>query len=186
VAVESIVDSAAACRISSVLPRRLLPPWIRRGFEAGVVGALLSAGTLLAFQLSRPAPRLQLPNGLDSSLILTPAVVALGIFVVSYPTFLAATREDAVLGVVAAFLIAADVFMLVSLLSRDEILVHPLGRNLPLGIVATAVAVPVALGGLVIGQLTAPLGFGRSTGLRSAVAGAALGVVAVVVAAYSV
>jgi hypothetical protein len=159
---------------------------MRRGFEAGVIGAMLAAGTLVAFQISRPAPRLQLPNGLDSSLILTPAVVALGIFVVSYPTFLAATREDAVLGVVAAFLIAADAFMLISLVARDEVLVHPLGRSLPLGVVAAAVSVPVALGGLLIGQLTAPLGFGRSTGLRSALGGAALGLVFVVVAAYSV
>jgi hypothetical protein len=159
---------------------------MRRGFEAGVIGAMLAAGTLVAFQLSRPAPRLQLPNGLDSSLILTPAVVALGIFVVSYPTFLAATREDAVLGVVAAFLIAADAFMLISLVARDEVLVHPLGRSLPLGVVAAAVSVPVALGGLLIGQLTAPLGFGRSTGLRSALGGAALGLVFVVVAAYAV
>jgi hypothetical protein len=170
----------------SMKVRRLIPPWLRRGFEAGVVGALLAAGTLVAFQLSRPAPRLALPNGLDSALILTPAVVALAIFAVSYPTFLAATREDAVLGVVAAFLIAADAFMLISLLARDEVLIHPLGRSLPLGVVATAVAVPAALAGLVIGQLTAPLGFGRSAGLRSALGGAAVGLIAVVVAAYTV
>ena len=166
--------------------RRLIPPWLRRGFEAGVVGALLAAGTLVAFQLSRPAPRLALPNGLDSALILTPAVVALAIFAVSYPTFLAATREDAVLGVVAAFLIAADAFMLISLLARDEVLIHPLGRSLPLGVVATGVAVPAAIAGLLIGQLTAPLGFGRSAGLRSAVGGAAVGLVVVVIAAYTV
>ena len=45
--------------------RRLLPSWLRRGLEAGVIGALLALGTLVAFQLSRPAPRLTLPNGLD-------------------------------------------------------------------------------------------------------------------------
>lgn len=166
--------------------RRLIPPWLRRGFEAGAIGALLAVGTLVAFQLSRPAPRLALPNGLDSALILTPAVVALAIFAVSYPTFLAATREDAVLGVVAAFLIAADAFMLISLLARDEVLIHPLGRSLPLGVVATGVAVPAAIAGLLIGQLTAPLGFGRSAGLRSALGGAAVGLIAVVVAAYTV
>jgi hypothetical protein len=170
----------------SMKVRRLIPPWLRRGVEAGVVGALLAAGTLVAFQLSRPAPRLALPNGLDSALILTPAVVALAIFAVSYPTFLAATREDAVLGVVAAFLIAADAFMLISLLSRDEVLIHPLGRSLPLGVLATGVAVPAAIAGLLIGQLTAPLGFGRSAGLRSALGGAAVGLIAVVVAAYTV
>jgi hypothetical protein len=170
----------------SMKVRRLIPRWLRRGFEAGAIGALLAVGTLVAFQLSRPAPRLALPNGLDSALILTPAVVALAIFAVSYPTFLAATREDAVLGVVAAFLIAADAFMLISLLARDEVLIHPLGRSLPLGVVATGVAVPAAIAGLLIGQLTAPLGFGRSAGLRSALGGAAVGLIAVVVAAYTV
>jgi hypothetical protein len=147
---------------------------------------MLSVGTLVAFQLSRPAPRLTLPNGLDGALILTPAVVALGIFVISYPTFLAATREDAVLGVVAAFLVAADAFMLVSFAARDQVIVHPLARSLPLGVVAASLAVPVALGGLLVGQLTARIGFGRSAGLRSAVVGAALTVVAVLLAAYTI
>jgi hypothetical protein len=117
-------------------------------------------------------------------MILLPAVVALGVFVVSYPTFLAATREDAILGVVAAFLVAADALMLVSLVARDEVLIHPLERSLPLGVLATAVAVPVALIGAAFGQLSAPLGFGRSAGLRSALAGAVVGLVLVVLVAY--
>jgi hypothetical protein len=164
--------------------RRLIQPWLRRGVEAGVVGCLLAIGTLVAFQLSRPAPRLYLPHGLDSAMILLPAVVALGVFVMSYPTFLAATREDAILGVVAAFLVAADALMLVSLVARDEVLIHPLERSLPLGVLATAVAVPVALIGAAFGQLSAPLGFGRSAGLRSALAGAVVGLVLVVLVAY--
>jgi hypothetical protein len=172
--------------MQSMKVRRLIPFWLRRGVEAGVVGALLAVGTLVALQLSRPEPRLALPNGLDSALILTPAVVALGIFAVTYPTFLAATREDAVLGVTAAFLIAADAFMVISVLARDEVMIHPLGRSLPLGVVATGVALPAAVAGLVIGQLTAPLGFGRSAGLRSALGGAAVGLIAVVAAAYAV
>lgn len=147
---------------------------------------MLSAGTLVAFQLSRPAPRLTLPNGVDTSLILTPAMVALGILAVSYPTFLAATRREAILGIVAALFIAADAFLLVSLVARDEVLVHPLGRSFALGLVAIALAVPVAIVATLIGQLTSPLGFGRSTGLRSAVSGAVLGLIVVVVAAYSV
>lgn len=170
----------------NVVRLRFLPPWLRRGIEAGVVGALLSVGTLAAFQLSRPAPRLALPNGIDSSLILTPAVVALGILVITYPTFLAATRGDAVLGAVTAFLVAADAFMLISFVARDEVMIHPLGRPFPLGVVAAAVAAPVALAGLLFGQLTAPFGFGRSAGLRSALGGAAVGVIAVIVAAYTV
>lgn len=147
-----------------------------------MIGAALSVATLVAFQLSRPAPRLALPNGLDGALILTPAVVALGILVVIYPTFLAATREDAVLGAVAAFLVAADALMLISLAARDEVIVHPLARSLPLGVVVAGLAVPVALVALVIGQITAPLGFGRSAGLRSVLGGAALALVLVVLA----
>jgi hypothetical protein len=169
-----------------VVQRRFIPPWLRRGVEAGVVAGLLAVSTLVAFQLSRPAPRLTLPNGVDTSMILTPAMVALSILAVSYPTFLAATRREAVLGVVAALFIAADAVLLVSLVVRDAVLVHPLGRSLPLGLVAIALAVPVAIVALLIGQLTSPLGFGRSTGLRSALGGAALGLIAVVAAAYSI
>jgi hypothetical protein len=169
-----------------VVTRRFLPPWLRRGLEAGVIGGLLSAGTLVAFQLSRPAPRLTLPNGIDTSLILSPAMVALAILAVSYPTFLAATRREAIYGVVTALFVGADAFLLISLVARDSVMVHPLGRSLPLGVIALALAVPVAAAATLIGQLTSPLGFGRSTGLRSALGGAGLGLIAVVVAAYSI
>jgi hypothetical protein len=150
-----------------------------------VVGALLSAGTLVAFQLSRPAPRLAVPNGVDGSMILTPAVLALGVFVVSYPTLLAATRQEAVLGVVAAFLIAADVLMLISLTQRDSVMVHSLSRSFPLGVIGVALALPVAAIALLVGQASAPLGFGRSAGLRSAVAGAVLALAVVLIGAYT-
>jgi hypothetical protein len=164
----------------------VVPPWLRRGFEAGLVGAFLALGTLVALQLSRPEPRLVIPNGLDGSLIFTPAVVALGIFVVAYPTFLAATRVDAVLGVVAAFLVAADALMLVSFWLGDAVLVHLLSRTLPLGVVSAALAVPVAAIGLLVGQFTAPFGFGRSAGLRSAMAGAIVGLIVVLVAGFTI
>lgn len=167
-------------------PRRLVPPWIRHGFEAGVVGALLSAGTLVAFQLSRPEPRLSVPNGLDGSMILVPAVLALGLFAVSYPTFMAATRSDAVLGAVAAFLVAADALMLMSLWARDSVMVHPLGRSIPLGVVAAALALPVAIAALLAGPVASPLGFGKSAGLRSAIGGAVLGVAVVLAGAYAI
>jgi hypothetical protein len=167
-------------------PRRLIPPWIRHGFEAGVVGALLSAGTLVAFQLSRPEPRLFVPNGLDGSLILVPAVLALGLFAVSYATFMAATRSDAVLGAVAAFLVAADALMLISLWARDSVMVHPLGRSVPLGVVAAGLALPVAITALLAGPVASPLGFGKSAGLRSAIGGAVLGLVVVLAGAYAI
>lgn len=166
--------------------RLRLPPWLRRGFEAGIVGALLAIGTLAALHLSQPEPRLAIPHGVDGALIFAPAVMALGVFVVAYPTFLAATREEAILGVVAAFLVAADALMLISFLVGDQVIVHALSRTLPLGVVAAALALPVALAGLLVGQLTAPFGFGRSTGLRSALGGAGLGLIIVLAAGYTV
>src|SRR5450756_3064285 len=113
-----------------------LSPWLRRGYESAVVGAVLAVGTLAALHLSRPEPRLVIPNGVDGALMFAPAVMALGVFVVAYPTFLAATREEAILGVVAAFLIAADALMLISFMVGDQVLIHPLARSLPLGVVA--------------------------------------------------
>ncbi len=149
-------------------PRQLLVPWLRRGIEAGVFGALLSGGTILAFQFSREPPRQTLPNGLDGAMILTPAVLALAVFTVSFPAFLAATREEAVLGAVAAFLIAADLLMLVSLIVGDTILYHPVSRWLPLGVVSVMLAVPPAIIAVAVAQLTTPLGFGRSAAFRTA------------------
>ncbi len=159
---------------------------MRHGSEAGVVGALLSGGTLVAFQYSRPAPRLFVPNGLDGAMILLPAVLALGVFAVSYPTFMAATRGDALLGALAGFLVAADALMLISLLARDSVIVHPIAHSLPLGVVAAVLSLPAAIVALLAGQLASPLGFGNSAGLRSAVGGAVAGLVTVVVAAIAI
>jgi hypothetical protein len=164
---------------------RHIPAWLRRGLEAGVVGALLSAGSLVAFQASRPAPRITLPHGLDGALILLPAVLSLGVLVVTYPTSLAATRQDARLGGVAAFLIAADVLMLFSLIQRESVYVHMLSRSLPLGVVGVALAVPVAAIALVAGQVAATPGFGRSAGFRSIVAGTTLTLVIVLVGGFT-
>jgi hypothetical protein len=166
--------------------RRLIPPWIRHGFEAGVVGALLSAGTLVAFQYSRPLPRNFVPNGLDGAMILVPAVLALGVFCVSYPIVIAPTRSDAIQGAVVAVLVAADALMLISLVARDSVIVHPIGRGLPLGVIAAALSAPVAIVALLAGQVGSSLGFGRSAGLRSAITGALFGAAVVALAAISI
>ena len=158
--------------------RRLLPAWLRRGFEAGAIGALLSGGTLLAFHLSRPEPRLALPQGIDGSLILVPALLALGVLAVGMPIFLAATRTEAILGALAGFMVAADLLMAVSLVSRQLIVVHVLSRSLPLGVVAAVLAIPVALVGIAAGQLASEHGFGHSAGFRS-VLGAAVAALAI-------
>ncbi len=164
--------------------RLTLAPWLRRGVEAGFVGALLSGGTLVAFRYSRPDPRVALPHGLDGAMILVPALLALGVFAVSYPIFLAATRGDAILGGVAAFLVAADLLMAVSLLSGASIWVAAFSRNLPLGTVAAGLAVPAGAVGLLVGQLTTPLGFGRSAGVRSAIFSGATGLALAALGAF--
>jgi hypothetical protein len=164
--------------------RPFLTRWFRCGLQAGVIAGLLACGTILAFQLSRPAPRSALPHGLDGALILVPALVALGIFAVCGPVFMAATRGEAILGATAAFLIAADVLMAASVVAGDSIAVHSLSRSLPLGSVASGLAVPVAIVGLLTGQLGARLGFGRSAGLRSVAGATPLVIVAALVGAY--
>lgn len=152
--------------------RRLLPPWLRRGFQAGALGALLSGGTLLAFQLSRPAPRVALPHGVDGSLILVPALLALGVLAVSLPIFMAATRSEAIFGALTGFLVAADLLMAVSFVSRQLIAVHFLSRALPLGVVSAVLAIPVAVAGIAAAQLVSEHGFGRTAGLLASLGGA--------------
>jgi hypothetical protein len=98
--------------------------------------------------------------------------------------FLAATRGDAVLGSVAAFLVAADLLMVVSMVAGSSIWVSPLSRSLPIGTVAAGLAVPAGLVGLLVGQLTTPLGFGRSAGIRSAFSAGAIGLALAVLGAY--
>jgi hypothetical protein len=155
----------------AVARRRLIPVWLRRGIEAGAVGALLSGGTLLAFHLSRPAPRVALPQGIDGSLILVPALLALGVLSVGWPIFLAATRTEAFLGALAGFLVAADLLMAISFVSRDSIAVHWLSRSMPLGVVAATLAIPVAAVAIALGQLASQHGFGHTAGLRAVLAG---------------
>jgi hypothetical protein len=152
--------------------RRIIPRWLGRGLQAGLLCAVLSGGTLLAFQLSRPAPRLALPQGIDGCLILVPAILALGVLAVGMPVFTAATRSEATLGAVASFLLAADLLMAVSLVARQSIKVHVLVDSLPLGVVAALLAVLPAAAAIVAGPLTSPLGFGHSAGLRAVLAGA--------------
>ncbi len=162
---------------------RLLAPWLRRGLEAGLVGGVLASATVMAFHFSRPAPRIVLPEGIDGALIMLPAVLSLAVLVVGYPTFLAATRADALLGVAAAFLVAVDILLAVSIFMDERIIFHPINRWLPLGFVGAIWALPVAAIGLVIGQTTSPLGFGRSAAFRSAATSMVLTIIAVLAAA---
>ena len=153
--------------------RRLIPRWLGRGIEAGLLGAILSSGTLLAFQFGRPEPRNFLPQGLDGSMILVPALAAISVLAISWPIFAAATRTDALLGAIVGLLVAADLLMGVSLVARQSIQVHVAFRTLPLGVVAAILAVPPAVAGIVA-ALTTELGFGHSAGLRAVVTASVL------------
>ncbi len=155
--------------------RRIIPHWLSRGVEAGLVGALLSSGTLLAFHLGRPEPRLALPQGLDGSMILVPALAAISVLALSWPIFAAATRTEALLGAIAGFLVAADLLMAVSLVARQSVEVHFLFHSLPLGVVAALLAIPPSIAGLVAGPVTSELGFGHSAGLRAVFAASLIG-----------
>ena len=83
--------------------------------------------------------------------------------------------REAILGALAGFLVAADLLMVVSLISRQSIFVHALSHSLPLGVVAALLSIPSVLVGLAVGPLTSELGFGHSAGLRAAI-GAAVAV----------
>jgi hypothetical protein len=160
---------------------RIVPHWVVRGIQAGLIGAALSLATLLAFQLSRPEPRLALPPGLDGSLILVPAILALSVLTISMPIFMAATRADAILGAVAGFLVAADLLMAVSLIARQSIAVPMLDYRLPLGVVAAVLAMPAAIVGLAAGQLLSEHGFGHKAGIRAVIAATIVGAAAALI-----
>ncbi len=146
------------------------------------MGGLLSFGSVVGYHFSQ-TERVAVPKGIDGALILLPAVLALAAFSIAYPIFLAATRTDAILGAIAAFLVSADLLMAVSLIVGDDTVIHSVERSVPLGVVAAAWALPVAAIALVFGQISTPLGFGRAAGLRSAAAGVVIGVIAVLAAA---
>ena len=165
--------------MAGVLRERLFPHWLRLGLEAGAIGALMSGGTLLAFRLAWSTPRTALPQSIDGSLILVPALLALGVLAVALPAFLATTRSEAILGGGAAFLIAADLLMVFSVVAQQLVSVPLLARSVPLGVVAAALSIPAMLAALAAGPLTSELGFGRSAGKRAALgAGAAVVILA--------
>jgi hypothetical protein len=157
--------------------RLRLPAWRRRGFEAGLFAALLSLVTVVVLEWERPAvgPTI-LPGGLGAGLTLALPVLSIGVLAVAYPVTLAATRDDAILGAIAGWLVAADLLALVTVLIDQRVLLLGSGATVPLGIVAGLFAAPAALGGLLAAQLLTPLGFGRRAGRIAAVAATAIAV----------
>jgi hypothetical protein len=148
----------------------LIPPWLRRGLEAGGIAALVALVTLLGGASGGVAGRIVLPPGPAGSLLLAPSVLAIGVITVGYPAAFAATRVHALLGSVAAFLLAADVVALVVTTRAD---MAGIGRSSALGVLAGVLALGPALVGLGAGQILTPLGFGRRAGAFTTVAAGA-------------
>ena len=164
------------------MARVRLTPWLRRGFEAAVVAGLVAIATLTGNRLSSGGGPYMLPNGPIGGLVLAPAVLALGVLTCAYPLAMAATRADAVLGAVAAFLIAAD---LTIVFAGDRIILGSANEQLAGGLLIALLALGPAVMGLLGGQLLTPLGFGRRAGAIAAILSAivAIGVLVIVAVA---
>ena len=158
---------------------RLLPPWLRRGLEAGIIAALVAIVTLLGASSGAAAGRILLPQGPAGSLLLAPAVLAIGVITVGYPVAYAATRFDAILGSVAAFLIAS---LPTAVIVRTQAEMPSYGQPMALGTLAGILALLPVLLGLVASQLLTRLGFGRRAGAFATVSAGGLALVVLVLA----
>jgi hypothetical protein len=154
-----------------------LPAWLRRGLEAGIFAGLLSLVTVvtLAWDHTGPGP-IVLPAGLGSSLILALPILSIGVLAVAYPVTMAATKGDAILGAITAWIIAADLLAIVTALMGQRLLLLGAGVTVPIGVVAGLFAAPAALAGLLAAELFTPLGFGRRAGRIAALAALAVAV----------
>ena len=156
-----------------------LPPWLRRGLEAGVIAALVAIVTLFGATTSSAAGHVALPPGITGALLLAPGVLALGVITVGYPVAYAATRIDAVLGAVTAFLIAALASAAIVTTKAD---MASFDRSMALGVLVGVLAIGPAIVGLAAAQILANLGFGRRAGAYATVGSGALAIVVLVLA----
>jgi hypothetical protein len=154
-----------------------LPAWLQRGLEAGVFATLLSLVTVLVlgWEHQRPGP-LILPSGLGAGLVVALPVLSLGVLAVAYPVVMAATKGDAILGAIAAWIVGANLLAIITVLMGRRLLLVGAGITVPFGIVAALLAAPAALSGLLAAELFTPLGFGRRAGRFAAIAATVVGV----------
>ena len=171
-------------RTISAMASLRLPAWLRRGLEAGVFAGLLSLVTVvtLAWDRDGPGPVI-LPQGLGASLILALPVLSIGVLAVAYPVTMSATKGDAILGAITAWVIAADLLAIVTALMGQRLLLPGSGVTVPFGIVAGLLAAPAALAGLLAAELFSPLGFGRRAGRNAALAALAVALPIIIVIA---
>ena len=154
-----------------------LPSWLGRGLEAGVIAALVAIVTLLGS--TGGSGTSVLPKGPAGSLLLAPAVLALGVITAGYPVAFAARRADALLGTISAFLVGAD---LAALFLTTQLQMEGIGRQMALGVLVGVLALGPVLLGLVAGQLASRLGFGRRAGAASTLASGAFATLVLVLA----
>jgi hypothetical protein len=167
------------------MPRPFVPPWLRRGLEAALVAAIVAIASFAGDRLNTSAGPLPLPAGPAGALLLAPAVFAIGVITAAYPVAMAATRGDAILGVIAAWLVAVDVTIL---FTGGHIVLDNAGVMLPVGVLVGLLALLSVAAGLAGSQVGASLGFGRRAGAIAAVAsaiGAVLGLMLVTSAAVA-
>ena len=155
------------------MPRQLVPPWLRRALEAAAVSGVVAIGALAGAGLASGGPYV-LPPGVQGALLLAPAVFALAVLPVAYPVAMAATRGDALLGALAALLIASDVTIV---FAGGRVALTAGGPELGSGLLVSMLAVGPAIVGLLSAQVFTPLGFGRRAGAIVAVVAAILAVV---------
>jgi hypothetical protein len=160
------------------MPRPLVPPWLRRGLEAAVVAAIVAIASFAFDRLGTSGGPVPLPPGPPGAVLLAPSVLAIGVITATYPVALAATRGDAILGVIAGWLVAVD---LTILFTGGHILLERAGILLPTGVLVGLVALAPLGAGLISSQLGASLGFGRRAGAIAAVASAVGALVALMV-----
>jgi hypothetical protein len=154
-----------------------LPAWLRRGLEAGVFATLLSLVTVvtLSWEHQGRGPVI-LPSGLGAGLVLALPVLSLGVLAVAYPVAMAATKGDAILGAIAAWIVGANLLAIITVLMGQRLLLVGAGITVPFGIVVGLIAAPAALSGLLAAELFTPLGFGRRAGRLAAIAATVVGV----------
>jgi hypothetical protein len=159
------------------MPRVRLAPWIRRAIEAAVAAALVAIGTLAGERMSAGGTVFPIPSGITGALVLAPPVLALGVITIAYPVAMAATRSDALMGAVAAYLIAADG---TTILAASPFSLERADQQLGGGLLVALLALVPAVIGLVAGQLATPLGFGRRAGAAGAIVAAIAAVIGLV------
>lgn len=133
----------------------------------------LVAVLALTWEYPRPGPVI-LPTGLGAGLSLALPVVSIGVLTVAYPIALAATKGDAILGAVVAWIAVAALVAGATVLVEQQILLPALGITVPMGVLASLFAAPAALGGLLAAELFSPLGFGRRAGRLAAITAGAI------------